>query len=114
MPSHAYSMKSIKEIMAGPAISGFTGSSTTHDMVAAEIERRWGKSELKKYDAERNCLTFSKWISLGHAPRKGEKAIRSVTFVEKKDAEGNVIKKIPRPVFLFYVKQTQPVEPKKI
>jgi len=103
-------MKSIKEIMAGPAISGFTGSESTHTIVAAEIERRWGKAEVKRYDAERNCLTFSKWLSMGHAPRKGEKAIRSVTFVEQKDVEGNVVKKIPRPVFLFYVKQ---VEPKK-
>ena len=104
-------MKSIKEIMAGPAISGFTGSTTNHAMVAAEIERRWSKAEVKRYDAERNCLTVSKWLSLGYAPRKGEKAIRSVTFVEQKDDKGKVIKKFPRSVFLFYVKQ---VEPKKV
>jgi len=100
--------------MRGPAISGYTGSETTHDMVASEIERRWGKAEVKKYDAERNCLTFSRWLSLGYAPRKGEKAIKSVTFVEQKDSEGNVIKTIPRSVFLFYVKQVQPVEKKKV
>jgi len=101
-------MKSLAEIMRGPAISGYTGSETTHDMVASEIERRWGKAEVKKYDAERNCLTFSRWLSLGYAPRKGEKAIKSVTFVEQKDSEGNVIKTIPRPVFLFYVRQIEP------
>lgn len=100
-------MKSIKEIMSGPAISGYTGSETTYDMVASEIERRWGEEEVEKYDAERNCLTFSRWLSLGYAPRKGERAIRSVTFVEKKDAEGNVIKTIPRTVFLFYYKQVE-------
>ena len=100
--------------MRGPAISGFTGSTTTHDMVAAEIERRWGKAEMKRYDAERNCLTFSRWLSLGYAPRKGEKAIRSITFIEQKDEKGNVIKKHPRPVFLFYVKQIQPVEKKEV
>jgi len=103
-------MKSIKEIMSGPSVSGYTGSETTRDMVASEIERRWGKAEMKKYDPERNtCLTFRKWLSLGFVPRKGEKCIRSVTFVEKKDAQGNVIKKIPRPVFLF-----QPVEKKGV
>ena len=106
---HYKAMQSIKEIMAGPSISGFTGSTATRDMVAAEIERRYGKAEVKKYDPEGNtCLTFAKWLSLGYAPRKGEKAIRSLTFVEQKDTEGNVIKKIPRPVFLFYVKQIEP------
>ena len=102
-------MKSIKEIMSGPSVSGYTGSETTRDMVASEIERRWGKAEVKKYDPERNtCLTFSRWLSLGYAPRRGEKAIRSVTFIEQKDAQGNVIKTIPRPVFLFYVRQIEP------
>ena len=105
-------MKSIKDIMSGPAISGYTGSANTRDMVATEIERRWGKAEVKRYDAERNCLTFSRWLSLGYAPRKGEKAIRSVTFVEQKDTQGNVIKTIPRSVFLFYVKQIEPREEK--
>jgi hypothetical protein len=100
-------MQSIKEIMAGPAISGFTGSETTRDMVAAEIERRWGKNELKKYDAERNCLTFRKWLSLGYIVMKGQRAIRSVTYVKKEDAEGNVLKTIPRSVFLFYYLQVE-------
>lgn len=108
-------MKSIKEIMASPSISEFTGSETTRGMVAAEIERRWGKAEVKKYDPERNtCLTFRKWLSLGYVPRRGERAIRSITFIEQKDEKGNVIKKHPRPVFLFYVKQIQPVEKKEV
>ncbi|OGG53824.1 hypothetical protein A2851_01370 [Candidatus Kaiserbacteria bacterium RIFCSPHIGHO2_01_FULL_53_29] len=95
--------------MSGPSISGYTGSATTRDMVATEIERRWGKAEVKKYDPEQNtCLTFAKWLSLNFVVKKGEKAIKSVTFVEQKDAKGNVIKKIPRPVFLFYVKQIEP------
>ena len=108
-------MQSIKEIMAGPSISGFTGSQTTRDLVSSEIARRWGPAEVKRYDPEKNtCLTFRKWLSLGFVPRKGEKCIRSLTFVEQKDAQGKVIKKIPRPVFLFYVKQVQPVEKKRV
>ena len=104
-------MQSIKDIMSGPAISGWTGSQDTHDAVAAEIARRWCKAEMRKYDAERNCLTFARWASLNFSVKKGEKAIRSITFVDKKDTDGKVIKTIPRPVFLFYYKQ---VEPRKI
>ena len=101
-------MKSMKEIMSGPSVSGFSGSKTTRDMVSAEIERRFGKAEQKKYDPERNCLTFAKWLSLGFCVKRGEKCIRSTTFIEQADAEGNVIKTIPRPVFLFYYLQVEP------
>ena len=101
-------MKSIKDIMSGPAISGYTGSANTRDMVATEIERRWGKAEMKKYDPERNCLTFARWASLNFSVKRGEKCIRSTTFIEQADAEGNVIKTIPRPVFLFYYLQVEP------
>jgi len=98
----------MKEIMSGPSVSGFSGSKTTRDMVSAEIERRFGKAEQKKYDPERNCLTFAKWLSLGFCVKRGEKCIRSTTFIEQADAEGNVIKTIPRPVFLFYYLQVEP------
>lgn len=100
--------------MSGPAISGYMGSETTRDMVAAEIVARWGQDEVENYDPERNCLTFATWLSQGFVPRKGQKAIRSVTFIEKKDAEGKVMQRIKRMVFLFYYKQVQPVEKKKV
>ncbi len=93
--------------MRGPAISGYTGSETTRDMVAAEIERRWGEDEVENYDPERSCLTFAKWLSLGFCVKKGEKSIRSITFIEQKDDKGKVIKKIPRHVFLFYYLQVE-------
>lgn len=97
--------------MSGPAISGYTGSTTTYDMVAAEIEKRWGEDEVENYDAERNCLTFTKWLSLGYRVKKGQRAIRSITFIEKKDTEGKVIKKYRRVVCLFYYKQVEKLKP---
>lgn len=103
-------MNSIKEIMAGPAISGYRGSETTRDMVSQAIAERWGEDEVENYDPERNCLTFSKWLSQGFVPRKGEKAIRSITFVEKEDDQGKVIATYKRTVFLFYYKQVQKVQ----
>lgn len=103
-------MKSIQEIMDGPIISDFTGSKTTHAMVATEIEKRWGKEEVKKYDPYKNTLTFKKWLSLNYVPRKGEHAIRSLTFCEIKNPDGTVAKRIKRPCFLFYYRQVTPVE----
>ncbi len=93
--------------MAGPPISGYTGSETTYDLVASEIKSRWGDDEVEKYDPHHNTLTFAKWLSLGYVVRKGERAIRSVTFVEVKDNNGNIVKRIKRNVFLFYYKQVE-------
>ena len=104
------SMQSIKEIMDGPAISNYSGSEATHAIVASEIEKRWGKDEVTKYDPYKNALTFRKWLSLGYRVRRNEKAIRSVTFVEAKDEEGRVTQRIKRPCFLFYYKQVEPAQ----
>lgn len=101
-------MKSIQEIMDGPAISNYSGSEATKSAVALEIEKRWGKNEVAKYDPYKNALTFRKWLSLGYRVRKNERAIRSVTFVEATDSEGHVTQRIKRPCFLFYYRQVEP------
>lgn len=98
-------MKNIKEVMTDN-ISGYTGSKKTYDMVAKQIKERWGEKELENYDPEQ-CLTFSKWLSIGFRVRKHERALKSITYIPIKDADGKVIKKIQRPVFLFYRKQVQ-------
>lgn len=94
--------------MDGPAVSNYSGSEATRSAVASEIEKRWGKDEVKRYDPYKNALTFRKWLMLGYRVRKNERAIRSLTFVETKDAEGRVTQRIKRPCFLFYYKQVEP------
>jgi len=101
-------MQSIQEIMDGPAISGYTGSETTRDLVAAEIEKRWGKSEVKRYNPLKNALTFRKWLTLGYRVRRNEKAIRSFSIVEAKDENGKVTQRIKRPCYIFYYRQVEP------
>lgn len=103
---------SLKEIIKGPA-SSYTGSETTRLLVEKEIESRYGKTELKNLDCFHTLRTFNSWAALGFKVRRGEKAIRSFTFVEKKDSTGNVIEKYKRPVSLFYYRQIEPVNPNK-
>jgi len=100
-------MQSLKEIMAGPAISGFTGSETTRDMVAQQIAAKWGQAEVEKYNPYKNTLTFAKWLSLGYVVKRHEKALRSITIVEKKDKDGKVIKRFRKTICLFYCKQVE-------
>lgn len=98
-------MKTVQEVVNGPAISPYTGSESTYALVAKQIGARWGQDEVRKYDPYTNTLTFTRWLSLGYRVNKGEKALRSITFIEVKDRHGKIIKKYPRSVFLFYYKQ---------
>jgi|SRR3989338_2869396 len=102
-------MQHISAIIDGP-VSPYTGSVSTYNLVAAQIKEKWGESEVKNYDPYRNALTFKSWVKLGYKVKKGERALRSVTFVEVKDTQGNIVKRFPRKVFLFYYRQVEKLD----
>lgn len=101
-------MQSISELLKHP--TNYTGSEATKDAVREEIARRWGLEEADRYDPYSNARTYSQWAALGnYRVRKGEKAIRSFTLIEKKDESGKVIKRYKRTCLLFYIKQVEKV-----
>ncbi len=107
-------VQSIKEVLSnGPKVSNWQNSIKTRDAIAEQVEKRWGKSEVKNYDPERNCLPFVTWLNLGFRPKKGSKALKSVTFIERRDNEGNIISKFPRSINLFYYRDVIKDEPSK-
>jgi hypothetical protein len=102
-------IQSIQEIIKGPKISNWQNSTKTRDMVAEQIKDRWGEAESKKnYNPETSALPYSRWVSLGYRPKRGSRSLKSVTFIEKKDEKGNIIK-YPRTVHLFYYRQLEPI-----
>jgi hypothetical protein len=100
---------SIKEILEGPKVSNYHNSEKTREMVANQIKEIWGEKELKNYDPNKSALTFASWLHLGYRPKKGSKALSSVTIIEKKDAQGNVIGRYPRKINLFYYRSVEPI-----
>lgn len=90
-------------------ISNYRGSKVTAKLVAEEINRRWGEEEANAYDPYTNCLTFRQWSELNYKVKKGEKSIRSVTFVNQLDENGHKLRSYPKTVHLFYRKQVEPV-----
>ena len=104
-------MKSIKQIM-NEVDTPFTGSSVTRSLVEEAIREKYGDAEVKKLDPYHNLRTYRGWLSINMQVRAKETAIRSFTISEVKNAEGKVIKKIKRPVFLFYYLQLQ--QPEKV
>lgn len=98
-------MESIKSIIK----STYRGSLATAKTVKEEIARRWGEEEAKLFDPFTSCMTFRKWREYGFSVRKGEKAIRSFTIIEKKDELGNTIGTYPKSVALFHRLQVDPI-----
>jgi len=101
-------VQSIKEILDGPKVSNWLGSEKTRDMVADQIRKIWGESEVKNYNPETNALPFASWLRLGYRPKRGSKALKSVTVVERRDAKGNITK-FARKINLFYYRSVEPL-----
>ena len=99
---------SLKEIIEGP-VNSYKGSEATKALVEEQIKARYGATELKNLDCFRTLRTFKSLVSLGFRVKKGEKSIKSFTFVEKKDLAGNVVEKYRRPVSLFYYRQIEAI-----
>lgn len=92
--------------------SQYKGSTNTFKMVYQQILERWGAKEAAKYDPYKNCFTFKKWLSMGYSVKKGEKALRSVTFIsnDEVDVQGTVVQQgrsYPKTVCLFYKLQVK-------
>jgi hypothetical protein len=92
-------------------LAHWRGSAKTADAVREEIARRWGDKEAAKYDPLTNCFTIGTWNQLGYRVKKGEKAIRSITYVEGKDPAATAadadedeqdIRTYRKTVYLFY------------
>ena len=88
-------------------LAHWKGSLKTADAVRQEIANRWGAQEAENYNPTTNCFTFKTWKAKGYFVKKGEKAIRSMTIKEVTDEDTNEIKKYPKTVYLFYIKQVE-------
>jgi len=89
--------------------TSYKGSESTRKKVAEQIAKKYGDEEAKNYNPELNVRTYRSWLEEGFKVKKGEKAIRSVTFIEVKNKSGEVIKKYPKTVNLFYIKQVEKI-----
>jgi len=99
-------MKSIKEITL---TSPYRGSEKTYEMVKEQIEERWGAACAEDFDPHTDAMPFSSWLAHGFVVKKGQKALKSITFVEVKDEKDNVVRKIKRTVNLFHKRQVEKV-----
>ncbi|PIR83687.1 hypothetical protein COU18_03345 [Candidatus Kaiserbacteria bacterium CG10_big_fil_rev_8_21_14_0_10_51_14] len=96
-------MQSMKQTLVSP----YKGSETTYEMVKEQIAKRWGEDAAEEFDPYTDAMPFSSWLAQGYVVKKGQKALKSVTFVEVKDENDKVVKKIRRTVNLFHKRQVE-------
>jgi hypothetical protein len=87
--------------------SNWTGSEKTSELVKKQIADRWGVKEANSYDPYNNCLTLKQWNEHGYKVKKGEKALKSFVVLEEKDNNGEVIRRYPKTINLFYRNQVE-------
>lgn len=93
----------------------YQGSEKNRLLVLKQITDRWGKKEAKNYDPYKNCLTYLSWQKKGYIVKKGEKALKSITYIKKKEIDDETGKEIktysyPKIINLFYKKQVKKVK----
>lgn len=88
--------------------SNWSGSKKTADKVRGQIAERWGNDEANRYDPKVNCMTIGLWNKNGYRVKTGEKAIKSYVVIEKKNKKGEVVKKYPKIINLFFDRQVVP------
>ena len=104
-------MKKVSEVLEPEITTGYTGSQATYDDVKSQLLERFGKKVADNYNPATNCAPFSVWAKAGYKIKRHEKALKSVTFIEKEDEETGEMKKIRRTVNLFHRCQVELAEP---
>lgn len=95
--------------------SVWKGSRYTASDIAHQIGQRWGEDAVKEYHPQVNCFTYNGWQERGYRVKKGEKALRSITFIKgtekhlEKDGvtEKTTWKGYPKSVCLFFIRQVE-------
>ena len=97
------------EIEALPK-TNFMGSQRNYDSVKQQLLERYGEQIAEEYDPFSNCRTYNDWAKNSYVVNRGARSFKAVVIVEKKDKEGNVIKKYPKTICLFFRNQVHKVE----
>ncbi len=106
-------MKKVKEVLEPKITTPYQGSEATYQDVKSQLLKRFGPAIAEEYKPTENCAPFSIWAQAGFRVKKGEKALKSVTFIESKDETTGEVKKIKRTVNLFHRVQVELAEPVK-
>jgi hypothetical protein len=76
-------------------------------MVKRQIEQRFGQEMADKYDPLVSVRPFQDWIKLGYKVKQGEKGLRSLIFLERRDEKNGITRRFPKVIWLFHECQVE-------
>mgnify|MGYP001579578311 FL=1 len=92
--------------------ASYKGYATTFAMVKDQIAKRFGSVAADSYNPKTNCFTLRQWNARKFKVKKGEKALKSFTFLDEEDDQNNK-RRWRKPVSLFFHTQVVKVEENK-
>lgn len=98
-------IKSVQELIKSP----WRGSEKSADHVRNELRTRFGDKVADEYNPAYDCAPYSTWAAAGLKIKKGQRAIKSVTFIDVEDEHGEIQRKVRRTVNLFHRCQLEKV-----
>ena len=101
-------MRTPADVLANRPRSNYQGSEKTLAMVKEQVKERWGIRAANSFDPYHDAMTATAWFAAGFKIKRGEKALRSITFIETEDDSGNLHHKVRRGVNLFHKRQVHP------
>ena len=90
--------------------TNYMGSVKNYESVKQQLTERYGVEVAAEYRPLENCRTYNDWEKNGYLVNRGARSFKAVVVVEKKDKEGNVIKRYPKTICLFFRNQVHKVE----
>lgn len=99
-------MQSIKEKLPN---TNFKGSQKNYESVKSQLLERFGSEIAAEYNPLENCRTYNDWRKNNYLVTPGSKSFKAVVVIEKKDKDGQVIKKYPKTICLFFRNQVKKI-----
>lgn len=91
--------------------TNYMGSKKNYESVKQQLHERFGAEIAAEYNPLENCRTYNDWAKNSYVVNSGARSFKAVVVVEKKDKiTGEVIKKYPKTICLFFRNQVHKVE----
>ncbi len=98
-------MKHIDQVISSP----YKGSIKTYELVREQLRERYGNEVADTFDPVTDCMPILSWARFNYRVKPKEKALKTITILEVKDAKGRVTRKIRRTINLFHKNQVEKV-----
>lgn len=87
--------------------TNYRGSIENYLAVMDQIRNRFGEKAARRYDPHRNARSYAAWKEAGFRVKRGETALKSITFIPVEDKSGEVVNVYKKTVNLFYYPQLE-------